>query len=924
MEESKKGYEKDASYSFDGDPAMFDVEQEISDTTEGLVYDPYRLAEILVTIGEKMTGIPLYEYQKSLAFRIIYSILSRDGAEITALFSRQSGKSEVIVFCVIVLGILLPVLAKIYPKELGYYSTGIKIGLFAPQGEQVQTVYQRCVSRLHSEPVRMFLDDPDILDAPISSVHFRLKSGTTLTGQSAAKQSKIESKTFQLVFIDESQDVDTEKVRKCVSGSNEVMLTDGTYTTLKDAYEQNAVLAGHEGVITPKEYFSNGIQKVHRVTLSDGRFIDITDNHKNKVIRRGKMDNKPFLLETKELKIGDRLPVADALPFFGDKGDYIDGLIIGYLLGDGHIKSSKALFCGSQKVVDRLEYLVSKRGATVVERNKNFDNGLVEIAIVGGEFRDSGFRKNNRGCNPIIELLKSYGVYGETGKDKFIPYASYTKEFLKGVIESLIETDGSVFISSNKAHINFSNTSIELVKFIQKAYHKFGIHGSIQSNVNNGKFSKKNSIIHSITVKDVRSIIAFNNNFTLHTKQESLNRCVELSLKKSSRNTCKLYPESERYYKIVSIEDVGEVETYCIESDREDSLWVVGGIITHNSIIPMTASTFGTIVRTGTPGRYKGDFYYVIQNNKKDDKNLTTPKQRLKFQKHFEYNYKDVIRCKREQFKKDGQDFHTLYEKSVLRDRKSSGENSDYFRMSYKIEWLLDVGMFITEDRMSEKLYNKKIIFPKISDKDFVVAGLDIASARANTVLTTAILDTEVKEFGERPFKTLAGWTVLNDMNYEEQFHIIANALIEQKVRVLYADYTGVGRGLTDILMYHLGDIVDIVPYTFSPSSKSDMWKILDEDIDNSRITVPAHRTVRETPEFKMFEEQLLNLQKFWKGSFMVCEKTQGFKDDFCDSLALCNLAGNHLYTPATSMEVSQNKLLGTAIRNSLKNSSRW
>ena len=163
-----------------------------------------------------MTGIPLYEYQRGLSFRIIYSILARDGAEITALFSRQSGKSEVIVFCVIVLGILLPVLAKIYPKELGYYSNGIKIGLFAPQGEQVQTVYQRCVARLHSEPVKMFLDDPDILDAPMSSVHFKLKSGTHVTGQSAAKQSKIESKTYNLVFIDESQDVDTEKVRKSI------------------------------------------------------------------------------------------------------------------------------------------------------------------------------------------------------------------------------------------------------------------------------------------------------------------------------------------------------------------------------------------------------------------------------------------------------------------------------------------------------------------------------------------------------------------------------------------------------------------------------------------------------------------------------------------------------------------------------------
>ena len=107
--ENNAGYVNDASFSFEGNPESFNVEQEVENTVGGLVYDPYRLSEVLVTIGEKMTGIPLYEYQRGLSFRIIYSILARDGAEITALFSRQSGKSEVIVFCVIVLGILLPV-----------------------------------------------------------------------------------------------------------------------------------------------------------------------------------------------------------------------------------------------------------------------------------------------------------------------------------------------------------------------------------------------------------------------------------------------------------------------------------------------------------------------------------------------------------------------------------------------------------------------------------------------------------------------------------------------------------------------------------------------------------------------------------------------------------------------------------------------
>ena len=553
----EEAYQKDSSFSFVGTPEEIDVEQEINDTATGMAYDPYRLAEVLVKIGQQMMGVKLYSYQEKPAFRIIYSILARDGAEITMLYARQSGKSETSTFCIVTLGVLLPVLAKIFPQELGHFSRGVKMGLLAPQGEQVQTIYARCMERLLSEPVRMFLDDPDILDQPLSTVHFKLKSGSFLTGQSAAKQSKIESKTYHIIFLDEAQDIDTEKVRK--------------------------------------------------------------------------------------------------------------------------------------------------------------------------------------------------------------------------------------------------------------------------------------------------------------------------------------------------------------------------------SIIPMTASTFGTIVRTGTPSRNKGDFYYTIKNNEKHDAKLKSPKEKEKKQLHFQYDYLGVIKSKKDMFKNDKQDFHLLYEKSVMRDKKSWGENSDIFRLAYKVEWILEVGMFITEKGLEEQCFDKRMTLPTIDVKtDFVVAGLDIASARNSTVLTTATIDAPAGDFGERPKKTIADWLVLTGINYEEQFQVLAEELIQKRVQVLFADYTGVGRALTDVIIHHLSEYMVIVPYTFTPSSKSDMWKALDEDIMNRRLVVPAHKSVQSKKEFKTFTEQMTNLQKYWRGSFMVCEKTTGYEDDYCDSLALMNLAGNHLYTPPSEVEITENHLMGTAHRNSMVQRSRW
>ena len=919
-------YEKNSSFSFQGTPENIDIEQTLNDTASNISYDPFRLTEILLEIGQKMTGIHLYSYQKPIVFRIMYSILHRDGAEITALFSRQSGKSEIVVFCVITLGVLLPVLAKIFPKELGHFSNGIKMGLLAPQGEQVDTIYRRCMERLLSEPVQMFLDDPDILDTPLSTVHFKLKSGSFLTGQSAAKQSKIESKTYHIVFLDESQDMDTEKVRRCVSADSVVYSNIGE-TTVKYAVENKLqIFSPSEGLITPKNWFNNGEQKTYKVTLENGLHLTSTLNHKNRVIRRGRKDNKPFNIITQGLQIGDRLSVINELPHFGTKYSYEDGVLCGYMLGDGCMVAGTGLkFYCFRPTYERLEELLERFNVDATISRENKINGLLEINISTKDKRGNGIRSNKKGSNQFLNFLKEVSIYGLVGSEKNINITDKSLDFIKGLLEGLIETDGSVVLPKNsRGFIDFTNTSEGLVDTFKKCCHILGSHGNKISFDNNGSFGKNTKKLYSVKIKDIRSIQTLFSSIKLYEKQSKFDELFNRTFEVDDRNRCKFYNDWERFYKIVKIEDIGYKDTYCVEMPTDDHLWTVNGINTHNSIIPMTASTFGTIVRTGTPSRNKGDFYYTIQNNKKSDKKLQSKKEKEAKQLHFQYDYKEVIASKKEQYKKDQKDFHLLYEKAVNRDKKSMGENSDYFRMAYKIEWLLEIGMFISEEGLEEHCYDKRIVFPTVEKTSFVVAGLDIASARNDTVLTMGVVDFPSMEFGERPKKTLLNWLTLSGVNYEEQFHILVENLMANQVKVLYSDYTGVGRALTDILIYHLQEYMDIVPFTFTPSSKSDMWKALDEDIINNKVCIPAHKSIRSLKEFKSFEEQMTNLQKYWRGSFMVCEKTSGFSDDYCDSLGLMNLAGNHLYTPPNEIEVTENTLINTGYKASVRERSRW
>lgn len=87
------------------------------------------------------------------------------------------------------------------------------------------------------------------------------------------------------------------------------------------------------------------------------------------------------------------------------------------------------------------------------------------------------------------------------------------------------------------------------------------------------------------------------------------------------------------------------------------------------------------------------------------------------------------------------------------------------------------------------------------------------------------------------------------------------------------------------------------------------MWYNFISDIKTRRLIVPANKVVRGTSEYSKFEEQMKNCQKYFNGSFMVCEKTEGYFDDMVDSAALMCLAANEEVEVKEEMEVSDNPL---------------
>jgi hypothetical protein len=70
--------------------ARLDVEVELDELSAAHVAD---LVEKMLIVTDTLSGHPLYPYQRTFAARIIESLIINDGATLTALFSRQSGKA---------------------------------------------------------------------------------------------------------------------------------------------------------------------------------------------------------------------------------------------------------------------------------------------------------------------------------------------------------------------------------------------------------------------------------------------------------------------------------------------------------------------------------------------------------------------------------------------------------------------------------------------------------------------------------------------------------------------------------------------------------------------------------------------------------------------------------------------------------------
>jgi len=196
----------------------------------------------------KAHKITLRPPQLDLGWRIIRSVVENKGEEILAIFARQSGKTEAIADTAFFLAITLP---SVY-RLSSWVDSGFRVGIFAPKKEQADI----CFNRLKERFDQGFAKDLLSIEVTINNGNtIKLSNGSVIHSSTGSKTATIEGYTYDLVFIEEAQDVDDVRLLKSIfpmlSATNGTRVLVGTATPERKGYFYRRLKRSRSKMVVP-------------------------------------------------------------------------------------------------------------------------------------------------------------------------------------------------------------------------------------------------------------------------------------------------------------------------------------------------------------------------------------------------------------------------------------------------------------------------------------------------------------------------------------------------------------------------------------------------------------------------------------------------------------------------------------------------
>jgi replicative DNA helicase len=297
----------------------------------------------------------------------------------------------------------------------------------------------------------------------------------------------------------------------------------------------------------------NSINQRNRSSWKDGKRIKLEPDNSFKVIKTSDLINKLTFGTKKSLNF--KIPIVEPVEF-NEKELLINPYVLGVMLGDGYMKSSR-FTTKDIEIADEVSRTNSVN-VSIKERCRDIDKGdvlvqecLFDVCIYG-----------------ITDKLKSLGLYDKKSDTKFIPtdYLFNSIENRVELLRGLLDTDGNVRKNGGIEYVSTSKELIENVRWLVLSL---------------GGFCKLSSKLPTYTYKGVKKIGKKAYKLTISFPEK--NNIIPFKLtRKNDRVINRVKYDNNKFIK--SIEYSHDEEATCIMVDNDEHLFITDDfIVTHNT-----------------------------------------------------------------------------------------------------------------------------------------------------------------------------------------------------------------------------------------------------------------------------------------------------------------------------------------------------
>ncbi|MDZ7850382.1 MAG: ribonucleotide reductase N-terminal alpha domain-containing protein [Halodesulfurarchaeum sp.] len=327
-----------------------------------------------------------------------------------------------------------------------------------------------------------YVDVGEELSLPASVLWDRIVEGAHENGEPGVIYLERANKEHSF-DVEEHPDHRMLATNPCVTGDTLISTEDGLVPA-EELYERgvarNVVVDGRLSDDTVKEassVFKTGVKDVYELTTQEGYQLRLTADHR--------MMTEDGWVEAQDLEPGDGVHVQNRKGVFGTHGSAEEGRVLGWLVGDGHLKDGeeRAVLNFYDEDATISEPFAEDVNAVVREPlgNGGYDVGVSEIA------RSDDYR----GAQAVEQRVRSTRLYeyaAEAGlaEEKLqVPEAVMrgSEEMARGFLRALFTADGGVQGTVEKGvSVRLTSTGVELLRDVQRLLVNFGVFSKIYEN----------------------------------------------------------------------------------------------------------------------------------------------------------------------------------------------------------------------------------------------------------------------------------------------------------------------------------------------------------------------------------------------------------------------------------------------------------